>query len=104
MNTYADDIVVTERPPSRTYRFGPGSLEMIDATTWTRNGIGRIRMRGWYDVFCGNGSMHREWVDQNAWTDQYVDMSLDQVAAELIGYALDDWFDPCEELTDADDA
>lgn len=89
---------ITKNPPRRTWHGSPGSLEMVDVTTWTnRHGIGMIRVRGHYDVYCGNGGEHRVAIDERDWTSEYVGLDIDDAAHTLIGHALDDWFDPCED-------
>ena len=96
----AHDITLTARPPRRTARGGPGSLELIEVTTWTRRDIGWVRAHGYYDVYCGMGNMHRIPIDEKTWAADHAGSTLDDVATELIELALaDEWADPC----DADD-
>lgn len=99
MNTLARDATVTKNPPTRTYRGGPGSLEMVTITTWTnRHGIGWIRVYGEYDVYCGNGAEHRVDLDVREWAADHVGADIDDAAHAVIARALDnDWFDPCED-------
>jgi hypothetical protein len=93
----ADEVTLTERPPRRSYRCGPGSLEMITVSTWTRRNIGWVRVHGHYDVYCGNGNEHRVAIDEKAWAIDFVPYDLDTTAHEMIALALDDWSDPCED-------
>lgn len=94
------EATLTIRPPRRTYTGGPGSLEMIEVTTWTRRDIGWVRVHGHFDVFCGVGNMHRIPIDEKTWASDYTGLDLDDVAHEMIELALaEDWADPC----DADD-
>ena len=94
---------LTSRPPHRTMTFGPGSLEMISATTWTSPGGGKIRVRGLFDVSGGNGHTHRIRIDETAYIDDLRRLDIVDIAGaadHLIGGYLDDeWFDPCEEIT-----
>lgn len=93
------DPILDHRPPRRTYRGGPGSLELIEVTTWTRRGIGWVRVHGYYDVYCGMGNMHRIPIDEKTWAADYTGRDLDDVAHEMIGLVLDDeWADPCDDV------
>lgn len=97
--TLACHTLLTDRPPRRSYLTGPGSLEMIEITTWTRCDIGWVRIHGHFDVFCGNGGTHRIPVDEKAWASDYSGGPLDEAAHELVEVALDGWTDPCEAWT-----
>lgn len=108
-------------PSTMQHLFGPGSLEMLRLDLWTRKaepqveGVSRqfrSKLVGQYDVYCGNGSMHRIdiKVDGGAWSTEagrYAEdlckaRNGDEDAARrftetLIEMELEDWSDPCEE-------
>jgi hypothetical protein len=87
---------LTKTPKRATILGRPGSLEMIVVTTWTsKYSIGWIRVKGWYDVFCGNGGTHRVAIDERSWTSDYVGEDVEDVATALIEESLYDWSDPC---------
>jgi hypothetical protein len=94
-NSTATITLLTKTPGRATIVGRPGSLELIEITTWTRRTIGWIRVKGWYDVFCGNGGTHRVAIDERSWTSDFVGEDIEDVATAMIESALDDWSDPC---------
>jgi hypothetical protein len=102
-----------------THRFGPGSLEQIELIAApashqrftagpTAPGHTQVRVQGAYTVYCGMGNEHTEWIrtpafclgcgEVNAATldDLDWDPGLEDIAAELVEWALEDWADPCD--------
>ncbi len=73
-----------------------------------------VKVTGYYTVYCGEGWEHTVRIDQSEcvcpgdalWDNAYRawngrDASAaSEVAAELVEYQLEDWFDPCNEIPD----
>lgn len=117
MKPLAYNVPLTDRPPAATYRTGPGALEMVTITTWTRREIGRIRISGYFDVFCGHGGTHRVPVSAMSSTREMFSVlgepngrtwdgpypTVDDAAAELVEWALWNWTDPCDDADEDDE-
>lgn len=102
-----------------THRFGPGSLEQIELIAapashqrFTHGAIEpghtQVRVYGAYTVYCGMGNEHTEWISTPAFCLGCNDLNLegdpagyttrlDEVADELVQWALEGWIDPCTE-------
>lgn len=104
---------VATRGNVRTFRFTPGRVEHLHLSVWKRSGRLFARLEGSAYVACGMGNEHYVDVDQryDGWpseADFYPATALlvrahagDEDAArdlvdELEGWALEDWFDPCD--------
>lgn len=110
-------------PKTHQFLFGPGSLEMIRLDQWSSKVEHRLdgskstkiksRVVGQYDIYCGNGNMHRELIkiEDSVWSTEAGLYTEDMVAAHagdeeaarriteaMIGWELDDWSDPCEDF------
>ena len=84
---------MTTAPRRQTLDRHPGSMEMIDITTWTRKGTGWIRAKGHYDVYCGMGAEHRVALNVTEALDYYeragvetLDEAGDQLVADWLAY------------------
>lgn len=108
-------------PTNSQHLFGPGSLEMLRLDLWVskveRRDEGLIRqikarLLGQYDVYCGNGNMHRIDIKTSdaVWDSEAGSYTADFVRARnggaepaeriaqfLLDCELEDWSDPCEE-------
>jgi hypothetical protein len=106
-----------------TYRFGPGSLEQIELIAApashqrftvgpTDSGHTQVRVRGFYTIYCGMGNEHTVRIRGMAYclgceADNFVGVELDgrvtdldEIAAQLVEFELEGWFDPCTEEGD----
>lgn len=101
-------------PHTRKHTFGPGSLESMVLTTWVEkktedNVKYKARFKGRYTVYCGNGWEHDVEIDEteSGWLHEMGSIGRDIMNAHengvaldfvgnLIDYALEDWFDPCD--------
>lgn len=92
-------VSVGRRPPSSSTYFGPGAAEQLALTTWTTSaGVGMIRVRGSYTVYCGTGDEHVVSVDERAHVADIEAGSDPRDAADmLVEFALSEWADPCQE-------
>jgi hypothetical protein len=111
-------------PKVHQFLFGPGSLEMVRLDQWVSKVESRVdgtrarkiksKVVGNYDIYCGTGNMHRVHIkiEDSVWNTEAGLYTKDIVAAHegdedaarriteaMIGWELDDWFDPCEEDT-----
>jgi hypothetical protein len=75
-------------------------MESLRLTTWRhrRSGIRWARLSGTFTVFCGMGNSHTIEVDERDWETRD---DVDDEAARLLEFALEDWTDPCDELVEA---
>lgn len=90
------EVLISRRPRRATYTFGPGSLESITTTTWTtKHGVGRIRTRGTFMVYCGRGGVHSTRIDITGDASDYLGDTVDEATGTLVMDALDNWSDPC---------
>lgn len=95
---------------TREYGFGPGRLERLTLSVWrmprTEGQVYKARLTGRAYVACGMGNEHYpeiriehtendEGLIALAWGGNNEAAAL--VAEELEGWALEDWFDPCDE-------
>jgi hypothetical protein len=103
----------------RSFRVGPGSLELISLRMWAvpRAHEGQARAvraqaTGSYTVYCGHGWDHTVDIDERhtfdlerpadelerrlatAWTEHNVG-AANAAVAELVDWALEGWEDPC---------
>lgn len=77
--------MIATRPARRTYRGRRGANEMLTLTTWTtKAGVGYVRVRGAYDVYCGMGNMHRMTLDVRDFADKFTDQDSDDVTDTLV--------------------
>ena len=111
----------------RTRRFedlGPGALETIWVSIWRQmDGAHKesdytpykVKVVGRYTIYCGAGWTHQVEIDARADAQRRAEPSqyaltvrayhehdteaAGQLALEVIGTALDDWSDPCEDST-----
>lgn len=108
-------------PHVKEHRFGPGQYESMTFKTWTgktTHGKFRVhgRLEGTYTIYCGAGWEHDTTIkeDISVWNTEVGEMQSDSfflfeihnlmnsvdmiydLADRLIGYALEDWDDPCE--------
>lgn len=84
-------------PPRKGYSFSVGAKERLILTTWTSSHqIGKIRLTGWYDIFCGAGNTHTVRIDERAATADFKDFSVDETADQLIEFGLESWTDDCD--------
>ncbi len=73
-----------------------------------------VKVTGLYSVYCGQGWEHSVRIDQSecvcpgeplwehtyrAWKERDREAAVD-LAAELVEYQLEDWWDPCDEIPD----
>lgn len=89
-------MTITLKPPRRTYRGRPGANEMLTLTTWTRHDVGRVRVKGWFDVYCGMGGEHRRPVDLTDFTDRFIGADPDDVIDTLSTEWLDWDYTGCD--------
>jgi hypothetical protein len=85
----------TRLPRSTT--FGPGSMESLRLTSWTKSssGIRWARLSGFYSVYCGMGNTHTVDIEIRDWATE---TDPDDEADRLLNIALEDWSDPCSEM------
>jgi len=101
-------------PHTTVQKFGPGSMESLTLTTWVSKREGdnlryKARLEGTYTVYCGNGWEHdvqikeetSGWLhemDQTGATIAKIEATGEahEFVGEMINWALEDWFDPCD--------
>ena len=87
---------ITKNPRRETVTFGPGALESIKLTTWTnKHGIGKVRIAGWFTVYCGHGGEHPVRIDERGFAEDFLGWETWKVATELCMVGIDGWVDPC---------
>lgn len=86
---------LTPSPPRATYHFGPGSLENIEVTTWTRNGHGYFRVIGTWTVYCGFGNSHEVPICVKELVGDMFIETVEDAARSAIDWELGHWSDPC---------
>lgn len=106
---------------SRTHTFPPGSLESMTVRTTvlrrdqvTRAALYSVTVSGYYAVYCGMGNAHLVRVNERdtVWSTNTRDKrtvtvgaahfgssgAAEEVARMFIEYALENWYDPCEDV------
>lgn len=91
-------MTATTKTPAlpRSTTFGPGSMESLRLTSWTKpsSGIRWARLSGAFAVYCGMGNTHTVEVEVRDWATL---TDPDDEAARLLEIVLEDWFDPCDD-------
>lgn len=103
---------------TKTFRFGPGSLESLALRVWTARSSGGERVKaetvGTFTVYCGAGWSHTVRIDEgfSGWRSETEHDSearllfaarggdedaARELAERAVEYALEGWFDPCDE-------
>jgi hypothetical protein len=101
-----DDKLETTRPARQTVLPSPGQFESLAVTLWTNKGHGYVRARGWYDVHCGTGQIHRVWIDEREELLEPISanqhalilkgLTFYDIAAQLVDWALDGYACDCD--------
>jgi hypothetical protein len=89
-------VTITLTPSRRTFRGRPGANEMLKLTTWTSRNIGRVRLKGYFDVYCGMGSVHRRPINLVEFSDRFVGSDPDDVIDVLSSEWLDWDYTGCD--------
>ena len=100
---------------TRVFTFGPGSMESLTLRVWAnRRDVEHLyaRLEGSFTIYCGAGNDHTvaikesttTWMSENTdearWmADSFrgVQGAADNLAAQLVEWAVEGWVDPCQE-------
>ena len=101
---------------TQAFTFGPGNMEMLSLRIWQHRRDPEhlvARLTGQFDIYCGFGNCH--WVtireEMHGWTrgqetfDDWmreafrgVQGAADNIASQLVEFALEGWTDPCSDV------
>jgi allantoicase len=85
---------IVERPATQSHEFSAGAFEHLRLTQWTRNGIGRVRLKGYVSIDCGRDS-HRVRIDETVLAADVLSLTAQSCAETIVELVLADEFVGC---------
>lgn len=86
---------IVERPAPQSYEYGAGAFEHLRLTQWTRNEIGRVRLKGYVSIDCGRDS-HRVRIDETVLAADVLSLTPLSCAEMIVELVLADEFVGCD--------